>query len=651
MDQEFLDLYNRELKVLREQAVEFAEEYPGIAERLGGMIADRQDPMIAGLLEGAAFLAARVQLKLKHEFLEFTANFLEQVVPNYLAPTPSALLIKITPPYSDPALREGRRIGEGVYFDATYRERTRRLACRYRLSSAITLWPFDIAGAEYLAGSGQLQALGVPADSSVLSGLRLSLTVRTAARLEDEAPPAQTAKQAGSWFAGCRTTRLPVHILDDEASAVALYELLFAHCSAVYFRFLDEQGNAVVIAAPADCLQPVGFAEAEALIPNDNRLFRGFDYLREYFMFPRKFLGFELTQLSSVMPRLKAKTVDVVFAFQENNQRLAAAVGPAMFSLYTAPAVNLFDKALDRISLKTSQHEYHVIPDRSRYLDFEPHRLLEVYAHFSGNQEKKPVRPLYSLPLGSAESHTFYTIRRLPRRRSAEERKYSSASDYTGTDMFISVTEPAGTSEHGASEISIRALCSNRHLTEQLPIGEGGADFRLADDTTLDLRCVAGPTPPKGPVVRQLRSRQGTTHTGEVAWQLVNMMSVNHLGLTGRGTRDSGSALRETLSLFADMTDSVTERKIRGLRSVESRPVTRRIRQPGGTGIARGLEVTVTLEERSFEGSGVFLLGAILDQFFSEYVTLNHFSQLVLRTVERGEIKRWPPRMGARHAL
>src|SRR6476646_4814403 len=143
MDREFLDLYNRELQLLYEQAREFAEEYPGIAERLGGLVAERTDPMIAGLLEGAAFLAARVQLKLKHEFPEFTSNLLEQLVPHYQAPTPSALLAKIVPPFGDPALREGDRIPRGSYIDATYRERERRVACRYRLTSDVTLWPFD----------------------------------------------------------------------------------------------------------------------------------------------------------------------------------------------------------------------------------------------------------------------------------------------------------------------------------------------------------------------------------------------------------------------------------------------------------------------------------------------------------------------------
>src|SRR3954468_12004242 len=94
MNREFLDLYNTELQLLNEQARQFAEEYPGVAERLGGILEDRVDPLVGVLLEGAAFLAARVQLKLKHEFPEFTENLLEQLVPHYLAPTPSMMLVK-----------------------------------------------------------------------------------------------------------------------------------------------------------------------------------------------------------------------------------------------------------------------------------------------------------------------------------------------------------------------------------------------------------------------------------------------------------------------------------------------------------------------------------------------------------------------------
>ena len=654
MNREFLDLYNRELQLLNEQAREFADAYPGIAERLGGILEDRIDPLIGGLLEGAAFLAARVQLKLKHEFPEFTNNLLEHLVPHYLAPTPSAMLVKTLPVFGDRALREGRAIARGSYLDASYRQLDRQMACRYRLCADIIIWPFDLIGAEYFLSPASLQALGVSAGGDVLAGMRLTLTHRSAVRLEDELPDSEALKKPEMLFAGCRTTNLPLYFAGSEADAAALYEQLFAHCRGIYFRCLDAFGDPVVHPAPAECLRQVGFQREDALFPNDYRVFEGFDLLREFFMFPRKFLGCKLTRLDEVLPKLKAKTVDILFAFDEVNPRLAAAVQPSMFAVYAAPAINLFEKTTDRISLKSSQHEYHIVPDRSHYLDYEPHRLLEVYAHYSGGSEKVPVQPLYSasLEMAQAPSGPCYTVRRLPRRQTVEEKRLGVSSDYTGTDMFISLSELGGTDDDAAiAELSVRALCSNRHLTEHLPIGAGGADFRLIDDSSLDLVCIAGPTPPREPIVSQLRSRSETAHTGTVTWRLVNMLSTNHLGLIERGAGRNAQALRETLSMFADMNDVSTERRIRGIRTVDSRPVVRRVRERSGVGAARGIEVTVTIDEKAFEGTGAFLLGAVLDRFFAEYSGFNHFTQTVIRSVERGEIMRWPPRMGTRRPL
>ena len=655
MNQEFLDLYNRELQLLNEQAREFAAEYPGIAERLGGLLEDRVDPLIGGLLEGAAFLAARVQLKLKHEFPEFTNNLLEQLVPHYLAPTPSAMLAKVIPIFGDKALQDGHAVARGSYIDATYRQLDRQLACRFRLCGDITIWPFELIGAEYFSSPAPLQALGVSVGSDILAGMKLTLTHRTTARAEDEPPDdAEARRKPEMVFANCRAANLPLYLIGAEADAVALYEQLFAHCRGIYYRYLDEFGDPVVLPAPPQSLRQVGFEREDALFPSDHRVFEGFDLLRDMFVFPRKFLGFNLVRLREVLPRLKAKTVDILFAFDEINTRLAAAVKPAMFALYAAPAVNLFEKTTDRIPLQSSRHEYHVVPDRSHYLDYEPHRLLEVYAHYSGGQEKLPVQPLYAASLDGPQNSAApsYTVRRLPRLRTVEEKRVGVSSDYVGTDMFISLSALGGPDDDAAiAELSVRALCSNRHLTEHLPIGSGGADFRLIDDVSLDLVCVAGPTPPREPIVAQLRSRGETAHTGVVTWRLVNMLSTNHLGLVERGAGRNAQALRETLSMFADMNDAATERRIRGIRSVDSRPVVRRVRERTGVGVARGTEITVTIDEKAFEGTGAFLLGAVLERYFAEYSGFNHFTQTLIRSVERGEIMRWPPRMGSRKAL
>jgi type VI secretion system protein ImpG len=308
----------------------------------------------------------------------------------------------------------------------------------------------------------------------------------------------------------------------------------------------------------------------------------------------------------------------------------------------------------DRISVNKNQHEYHVVPDKSRYLDYEPHRLLDVYAHFPGAADKRPVRPLYDATTDAREKGALhYTVRRAPRRRTIEEKRHGVVSTYAGADMFISLSDNGSLSQKGSgvAELSVRALCSNRHLPEHLPVGQAHSDFRLGDDLELELVCVAGPTKPRESLIAYVRRRNETAHTGVVAWRLINMLSLNHLGLVERAAGKNAQALREILTTFADPTDAANDRSIRGVLSVESRPVTRRVRCKGGVGPARGSEVTITLDEKSFEGTGAFLLGAVLDRFYREYAAFNHFTQVVIRTTERGEIMRWPVRLGARRAL
>jgi type VI secretion system protein ImpG len=651
MNREFLKFYNQELSILREQAAEFAEEYPGVAERLGGLLEDNIDPMIGGLLEGAAFLAARVQLKLKHEFADFTTNLIDQLAPHYLAPTPSLVLVQARPKFGDPALRDGRTIARGANFEATYREAQRNIACRFTLTTPITLWPFEIVKADYFASAAAVQTLVPNAGVDCVACLRLQLTARAAALPEDEPADKDAQARPELRFSASRVKALRFHLLGPETDAVALYEQLFAHCRGVYFRALDAFGDPVVTPCRSEMIRQIGFDESEAMIPNDNQLFRGFDFLRDYFAFPRRFLGFDLLDIGSVAPQLNAKTIDIVLAFDDVKPQLTSAVRKELFALYAAPGVNLFKKSLDRIPVRANQYEFPVIPDRSRLLDFETNRVVSVFAHIPGAPQKVPVEPLYSATAARSSTGLNYTIRRLPRRRTVEEKKYGPVSDYAGTDVFLSLGERSDPDElQRVAELSVDALCTNRHLAAHLPVGESGADFRFLDDASLDVRCISGPTAALEPAMTALEGKGEDASTGEVAWRLISMLSLNHLGLVDRDG-DGAKRLREMLFLFADLADAATDRKIRGVRGLIARPIVRRLRRPEGAAAARGLEIAVVLEEKAFEGSGAFLLGAILDRFFAEYVAINHFTQTVVSTPERGEIMRWPPRIGLRGVL
>ena len=89
MDPNLIRHYENELQYLREMGVEFAAEFPKIAQRLDLGTMEVADPYVERLLEGFAFLTARIQLKMEAEFPTFTQSLLQMVYPHYLAPTPS----------------------------------------------------------------------------------------------------------------------------------------------------------------------------------------------------------------------------------------------------------------------------------------------------------------------------------------------------------------------------------------------------------------------------------------------------------------------------------------------------------------------------------------------------------------------------------
>jgi pyruvate-ferredoxin/flavodoxin oxidoreductase len=50
-------------------------------------------------------------------------------------------------------------------------------------------------------------------------------------------------------------------------------------------------------------------------------------------------------------------------------------------------------------------------------------------------------------------------------------------------------------------------------------------------------------------------------------------------------------------------------------------------------------------------GGNPFLLGSVLERFFAKYVSINSFSETVLKSIQRKEIVRWPARLGRRPML
>ena len=261
MNRAFLEAYNRELSLLYEGAKEFSEDFPGIAERLGGLTQDNLDPAMAGLLEGAAFMAARVQLKMDTEFETFTAELLDQLLPNFMAPTPSAIMVQADPPYGDNGLEAGIRFAAGSYLDARYIDREQRISCRFRLSSPMVLWPLRINAAKFVNGPATFQALGLDVGSGTAGGLILSFMRPFNATNKD---------QPGKPMAKIAADNLTVHLVGDLSESIAIYEQLFRDTTRITVRYLDTRGDPIFIRLDPGVLEQIGFADDEALFPEDD---------------------------------------------------------------------------------------------------------------------------------------------------------------------------------------------------------------------------------------------------------------------------------------------------------------------------------------------------------------------------------------------
>ena len=93
MDSQFLNYYERELQFIKEMGAEFAKEYPKVASRLALDGSEVQDPYVERLLEGFAFLTARLQLRMDAQYPRFLQSLFQQIFPAYLAPRPSATVV------------------------------------------------------------------------------------------------------------------------------------------------------------------------------------------------------------------------------------------------------------------------------------------------------------------------------------------------------------------------------------------------------------------------------------------------------------------------------------------------------------------------------------------------------------------------------
>jgi type VI secretion system protein ImpG len=620
MDTRLMKHYESELIFLRDMGAEFAAAYPKIANRLGMEGVEVLDPYVERLLEGVAFLSARVQLELELQYPSFTSNLLEIVYPHYLAPTPSMMIAAFEPDTSNSAVKSGYTLPRHTSLRSRLME-GETTPCEFRTAAEMTMWPVTVSEAEYIEGRGELVAAGVAGGLEARAGIRMRL------RRVDGGPIAEMPMDD-----------LTLFLNSSGGNSWALLELLSTQVSGLCGRSTDRRADWTE-QLEAGRIRNRGFDQEEALLPTPRRSFDGYRLLQEYFAMPERFLFIELKGLQPALARATGADVDIYILLKENRSALAPLVVPEVFTPNAVPAVNLFPKRCDRVHVSTRDTEQHIIPSRTAALDFEVHSLQSVVGISSTGGDDVIFRPFYSSTdfTAAGETHpAYYTINRRMRQRSEKERLRGVRTSYLGSEVFVTLVDRAQT-PYAASldQLAVQALCSNRDLPLLLATGDTGVFQMPEGGPVKSIRLPVSPTRPH-PTLAQ----------GDTAWRLISHLSLNYLSIADSGQGDSAEALRELIGLYAPLGDRVTEKQLEGIVSVASRPIVRRMSDEILSTAVRGTEITIGIDESYFEGSSAYVLGAVLERFLRRYATINSFTETVLKTQKRGEIARWRPGTG-----
>jgi type VI secretion system protein ImpG len=400
----------------------------------------------------------------------------------------------------------------------------------------------------------------------------------------------------------------------DYASASDLYFLLRHHLKGIGIKPVDDGSPAYLT---SEFLRPLGFSTKEALIPYPSHSFPGYQILQEYFILPEKFLFLELVGWDRWQDRGEGSRFEISFELDDLPPQ-PPRVKKEDFLLSATPAINIFPHDADPIRLDHRQTRYLVRPSGTSPSHYQVYSVKNVVGYVQGTAEERVYLP-FEFFHAHSEDHPVY---HLNFGRSAVDQAYN---------VYLSVAYPHEAGPPVAETLSINLLCTNGSLPEHLQIG----DLSVSTSSSPEFAEFRNIRPPTASFVPPL----GTN----LLWRLLSHLSLNYLSLA------RPENLRALLELYVfpegrDRAAILANRKrIAGIENIEARGSDRLV-----SGILmRGQKIKLSLRQDHFASQGdLFLFGCVLDYFLGCYGSINTYTYLTIEEVLKGDLYKWPARIG-----
>lgn len=581
----FNKYYQDELVFLREMGREFSAANPEAARFLAE---PGSDPDVERMLEGFAFLTAKLRQKLDDELPEFTHSLTEMFWPHYLRPLPSTAILQFE--HANKATADLKHLERGIEIDSSPVDGTR---CRFRTCTEFDLAPFELTDVQ----------------------LRREAPARL--RLFFKGPDKLPLDKIG-------LKNLRLHLSGEATISRALYVALLRHARRVVVRSGAGSDADPHFELPGSVIQPLGFNEDQAVLGGPGPSFPGFRLLQEYFTCPAKFMFVEVGKLDGLATFTGATSfvLDIEFSRLPDNM---PPVSRANLQLNCVPAVNLFRHDADPIRIVRGRTEYSVRPAGDNPTHFEIHSIDKVYGLEIGSAAERVFSPQFKLARTGRRDEQFYHARR------------REAVSGTGSEMLMTFIDPEDPNARANIEtVSVELTCTNGQLPTRLDLGDISVKTGNAP-IFAKYRNITRPTPSVPPPM-----------DGDLHWRLIAHLSLNYMTLLSVDALRSVVGLYNFRARVDRQSEQALARLLEGLKAVKGEPSSRLVE---GTPV-RGLDIELQLDEELLGGEGeTFLFGSVLNEFFAQYVSLNSFSRLTVKGAKRGEVWQWPARIGKRAIL
>lgn len=581
--------FESELKFLRELGLEFAANNPALAPFLQS---SSEDPDVARLFEGVAFLTGRIRQKLDDEIPEIIHSLIHLLLPNYLNPIPSMSILAFNTRPQPLVVK--RQIEQGLVVNSIKKSDTQ---CQFRTCYPVDLYPIDLVDVEFESYTKQ-----------AMLDLKFELI-----------------NGAGSDAVGFETIRLYLHCGDDLSKAQLLYLWLFNYLDHVEINTTNSgTSNIQSHRLSANQIKPVGYGDDAALLPNTEKAFSGFRVLLEYFVFPKKFMFFDITDLQEILGRSTISSFRVKFHFNrpfDNNLLLDR----DDFRLFCTPIVNLFQRDMTPIEISDHQQDYLVRPEGIA----QQTEIFTVDRVFSRDKNQGMIEyPAF-------ESFTHELLQSRQRFQCFYKITHKPGVTNDSLDHHISFIDGEDVQQVPQQrKISASLTCTNKKLAQQLLIGEINQPYQ-GQPAGVSFRNISMVTDSLMPPVEQ-----------GLAWRLISALALNYNSYNEIETLKSHIQLFDLPSLNGKREVAATNaRLLAGIQSIQVEGVDRLHRGR----LIRAKQTYIKLKEDQFGSEGwlgeaiMYHFACVLRYYFNQFAEVNSFHHLVVEGVGNGTIYRWEP--------